>query len=142
MSNFDSFKTSFTGDIYTPNDADYDTSIIRWAVNAQRNAQVVTFPKGPEDVVLAIAYARENKMPIGIRGGGHSTSGASSSEGLVIDLSRHMKSVEVDKEKHLAYVGGGATWADVDKATILHGLAGVAGTVNHVRMTCAHLDKI
>jgi FAD/FMN-containing dehydrogenase len=44
---------------------------------------------------------RENRLPIAIHGGGHSTAGASSTEGLVIDLSRHI-------ENKLAYVGGGA----------------------------------
>ena len=93
---------------------------------------MVAFVKDAPDVALAIAYARENKLQIAIRGGAHSTAGASSSEGLVIDLSRYMRTVTVD-EKRLAYVGGGAVWGDVDSATIPHGLATAAGTVNHVR---------
>ena len=49
----------------------------------------------------------------------------------MIDLSRYLKDVKVDAANKLAYVGGGAIWADVDKATIQHGLASVGGTVNH-----------
>ena len=136
MSNsFASFKQSFKGDISTPADADYAEAISRWAVNAQANAKIVAFVKTPEDVALAIAYAKENHLPIAIRGGGHSTAGASSSEGLVIDLSRHLNAVEIDPENKLAYVGGGAIWEQVDKASIPHGLASVAGTVNHVCYT-------
>ena len=136
MSDFTSFKQSFKGDISTPTDADYAEAISRWALNAQVNAKIVAFVKTPEDVALAIAYARDNRLPIAIRGGGHSTSGASSTEGLVIDLSRHMDTVEVDPGNRLAYVGGGAIWEQVDKATIEFGLATVAGTVNHVRSSC------
>jgi FAD/FMN-containing dehydrogenase len=133
MSNFNSFKQSFTGDISTPADADYAQAISRWALNAQANAKIVAFVKTPEDVALAIAYARDNRFSIAIRGGGHSTSGASSTEGgLVIDLSRYLNTVEVDSENRLAYVGGGAIWEQVDKPTIQYGLASVAGTVNHV----------
>ena len=132
---FTSFKQSFKGDISTPTDADYAQAISRWALNAQANAKIVAFVKSPEDVALAIAHARENHLPIAIRGGGHSTAGASSIEGgLVIDLSRHLNTVEIDPENKLAYVGGGAIWEQVDKASIQHGLASVAGTVNHVCM--------
>ena len=133
MSNsFASFKQSFKGDIVTPTDADYAQAISRWAVSAQANAEIVAFVKTPEDVALAIAYARENRLPIAIRGGGHSTGGSSSTEGLVIDLSRHLNAVEIDPKNKLAYAGGGAIWEQVDKAAIAHGLASVAGTVNHV----------
>ena len=131
--NFASFKQSFKGDISTPNDADYAQAISRWAVNAQANAKIVAFVKTPEDVALAIAYAKKNRLPIAIHCGGHSTTGASSSEGLVIDLSRHLNTVEIDPENKLAYVGGGAIWEQVDKASTPHGLASVAGKVNHVR---------
>ena len=135
---FASFKQSFKGDISTPTDADYAQAISRWAINAEANAKIVAFVKTPEDVALAIGYARENRLPIAIRGGGHSTGGASSTTGLVIDLSRHLSTVEIDPENKLAYVGGGAVWEHVDKASFPHGLASVAGTVNHVCFT-AHL---
>jgi len=131
MTSFASFKQSFKGDISTPTDVDYGEALTRWALNAQANAQIVAFVKDPEDVALAIAYAKQNDLPIAIRGGGHSTAGASSTEGLVIDLSRHLNTVEIDPENKLAYVGGGAIWEQVDKAAIQYGLASVAGTVNH-----------
>ena len=132
---FASFKESFKGDISTPPDADYAKAISRWALNAQANAKIVAFVKTSEDVALAISYARENRLPITIHGGGHSTAGASSTEGLVINLSRHLNTVEIDPENKLAYVGGGAIWEQVEKASILHGLATVAGTVGHVCCT-------
>jgi len=126
-----SFKQSFKGDIFTPTDAGYPEALTRWALNAQANAKVVAFVRDPEDVALAIAYAKQNGLPIAIRGGGHSTAGASSTEGLVIDLSRHLNTVKIDSENKIAYVGGGAIWEQVDKAAIQHGLASVGGTVNH-----------
>jgi len=126
------FKSSFKGDLCTPTDADYAKAITRWGKNAEMQAQIVAFVKDSEDIALAIAFARGNNLLLAIRGGGHSTAGASSSEGLVIDLSRHMNTVEIDADKKLAIVGGGATWADVDRAAIQHGLAAVGGTINHV----------
>jgi FAD/FMN-containing dehydrogenase len=132
MSDLTALSKSFKGDIVTPSDPDYAAAIARWASNAVRNAKVVAFVKDSEDVTLALNFARDSKLPLAIKGGGHSAAGASSSEGgLVIDLSRHLRGVRVDAENKLAYVGGGAIWADFDKAAIEHGLAGVSGVVNH-----------
>lgn len=117
--------------VVTPNDGEaYSEAIHRWADNAQRPAKVVVFPKSPEDVSKAIKYAVSNGLEIAIKGGGHSTSGASSSEDLVIDL-RHLGGVTVDVEKRLLTVGGGALWETVDKEAAKYGLATVGGTVNH-----------
>ena len=129
---FTTFSKAFKGDIVTSSDPDYAAAIARWASNASRNAKIVAFVKDAEDVSLAVKFVVANKLPLAIKGGGHSPSGASSSEGgLVIDLSRHVNGVKVDAENKLAYVGGGALWSDFDQATIKHGLAGVGGTVNH-----------
>jgi FAD/FMN-containing dehydrogenase len=134
MSEYDlaTLSKAFKGDIVTPSDPDYAAAIARWAPNASRNAMIVAFVKDAEDVSLAVKFVVANKLPFAIKGGGHNSSGASSSEGgLVIDLSRHVNGVKVDAENKLAYVGGGALWADFDQATIKHGLASVGGTVNH-----------
>ena len=133
MSDFTHFKSNFTGDLVTPTDPDYPVSIARWAANAQRRPKFVAFVRTPDDIALAIAFARASHLPIAIRGGGHNPAGASSTDGgLVVDLSRHLNQVRVDPEQKLAYVGGGALWETVDKEAIKHGLATVGGTVNHV----------
>ena len=139
MSSFTTFKDQFKGDIVTPSDEGYTEAIARWAANAVRPAKIVAFVKDAEDVALALKYAKSEKLPIAVRGGGHSPAGASSTDGgLVIDLSRHLNGVRIDAEKKLGYVGGGAVWADVDKAAIQHGLASVGGTVNHVSVARSH----
>ncbi|KAM0428136.1 hypothetical protein ACHAPT_007036 [Fusarium lateritium] len=63
-------------------------------------------------------------------GGGHSSSGASSSEGMVIDL-RKMRKVKVDTAAMTVEFEGGCLWKDVDTALEQHGLATVGGVVNH-----------
>ncbi|KAL4241231.1 oxygen-dependent FAD-linked oxidoreductase family protein [Abortiporus biennis] len=126
------FHSTFSGDIVTPSDPSYKDSCARWAANASRPAKMIAYAKTPEDVALAIKYAKATGLRIAVHGGGHSAAGASSSEGgLVIDLSRYLNTVSIDPDKKVAYVGGGATWKSVDYAAIEHGLATVAGTVNH-----------
>lgn len=142
MADFSTFKNEFKGDLVTPTDPDYTKAIARWAGNSERKAKVVAFVKNTNDIGLAIKYATANSLPIAIRGGGHSPGGASSSEnGLVIDLSRYINTARVDAEKKVVYVGGGALWDVVDKEAIKHGLATVAGTVNHVCSVLCPLKK-
>jgi hypothetical protein len=123
---------SFTGDWITPGHSDYSKAIARWAANAERRAKVVAFVKSAQDVAVVLRYAKQQNLPLAVRGGGHSPAGASSIEnGIVIDLSRHLSKVRVDPIAKLAYVCGGAIWETVDKTAIEHGLATVAGTINH-----------
>ncbi|KAJ3537801.1 hypothetical protein NMY22_g5438 [Coprinellus aureogranulatus] len=121
----DTLANSIKGEVITPNHPDYSASIARSA----------------EDVAEAISYARANKLPVAVRGGAANPFGKSSVEGgLVIDLSRHLNYVRVDSEKQLAYVGGGATWKNVDEETIKYGFATVGPTVNHTGIGGVTLD--
>lgn len=133
MTDLSLLSTGIKGDVFTSSDAGYEKALACWAVNAERKAAAVVFVKDNEDVILALKYAKSNSLPVAIRGGGHSAAGATSVQnGLVIDLSRYLNGVRIDPEQKLAYVGGGALWETVDKSAIAHGLATVAGTVNHV----------
>jgi FAD/FMN-containing dehydrogenase len=135
MSTLSAIQQSFKGEIVTPDDQGYSEAIARWAANAERPAGVVAFVKDTDDVALALDYARTNDLQIAIRCGGHSPSGASSTEGgLVVDLSRHFNYAVVDPDQRTARVGAGTLWATVEKEAIQHGLASVAGNVNHVRV--------
>jgi hypothetical protein len=76
-------------------------------------------------------------LRVAIRGGGHSSAGASSSkDGLVIDLSRQFNYAIVDPEKRTVRVRAGTLWSTVEKETIQHGLATVAGSVDHRNYGC------
>ncbi|QRV92198.1 FAD-binding domain protein [Ceratobasidium sp. AG-Ba] len=123
--------------INLPGDASFSTK--RWALNAEKPAAIVVCPATSQDVAQILAfvqgqgpYSAQAKLDFSVKGGGHSPSGASSSDGgLVIDLQPNMHGVRVDAEARLAYVKGGSIWGEVDEAAIKHGLAAVAGTVNH-----------
>jgi hypothetical protein len=88
-------------------------------------------PKSAEAISITLKYASEQGLDIAVKGGGHSTAGASSTDGgLLIDLNTHMRTTEVDVEGKTIKVGGGAVWGDVDKALAPYGLATVGGTVS------------
>lgn len=57
--------------------------------------QLVVFPRGVEDLVRIARVAAEPRFKdivFAARGGGTGTNGQSLTEGLVVDVSRHMKS--------------------------------------------------
>ena len=85
----------------------------------------------PEEVAIVIKFARKHNIEQVVRGGGHGTSGASSTEGgIVVDLSK-MRRVTVDPVNMTVSAEGGCLWKDVDEAAGEYGLAAVGGTVNH-----------
>ena len=82
------------------------------------------------DVQTAVNFAREQKLLVSIRGGGHNAIGLGvCDDGLVIDLSS-MRYVRVDPKKKTVLVGGGSLWGDVDHATHPFGLAVPSGIIS------------
>src|SRR5215207_4804913 len=99
------------------------------AMHASRPDEVVSCST-TDDVVAAIKRARGANLRVAVRGGGHSIAGLSAIEGgMLIDLAP-MNGVQVDSERKLAKVGGGAIWSEVDQATQAHGLATPGGVVS------------
>lgn len=88
----------------------------------------------PGDISAAVLFAKAHSIELVVCGGGHSTSGSSSSHGgIVVDLSL-MRAVSVNVMARSITAQGGCTRADVDAAAGEpgeHGLATVGGTVNH-----------
>jgi FAD/FMN-containing dehydrogenase len=97
-----------------------------WAGHPEMVAQC----SGTADVLDAVNFARSRDLVVAVRGGGHSIAGLSTiDDGLLIDLSE-MDGVQVDPDRRLAYVQGGALWGDVDRDTQAFGLATPGGVVS------------
>jgi FAD/FMN-containing dehydrogenase len=70
-----------------------------------------------------VSFARDQGLPVAVRGGGHNIAGSAlCDDGVVVDLSR-MKSARIDAGARRASVEGGATLGDFDAAAQAHGLA-------------------
>jgi alkanesulfonate monooxygenase SsuD/methylene tetrahydromethanopterin reductase-like flavin-dependent oxidoreductase (luciferase family) len=85
---------------------------------------LVLQPRDVEQVRDALAFARDQDVPLAVRSGGHGISGRSTNDGgLVLDLSR-MNAIEVLSETdRLVRVQAGARWTDVAAALAPHGWA-------------------
>jgi FAD/FMN-containing dehydrogenase len=120
----------FGGRVLAPEDAGYEDARAIFNSMIERRPAVIAQCASRDDVVTALAFARERGLEVAIRSGGHSFSGASLTDGgLVVDM-RAMNAVTVDPETRIATVAGGATWADVDGACQPHGLVTTGGRVS------------
>jgi FAD/FMN-containing dehydrogenase len=119
-----------TGDLITPDDAGYDVARRVWNGMIDRHPALIARVADADDVATAVRFAIERELPLAIRGGGHNVAGTAVVDGgLVVDMSR-LRSVEIDTARHTVHVAGGATWADVDRATAPLGLATTGGVVS------------
>lgn len=121
----------FGGELLTPDDPGYAEARRVWNGMIDRHPALIARCRGERDVVAALGAARDHGLPLAVRGGGHSAAGfGTCDDGVVVDLAA-MRAVDVDPTTRTAWVGGGATWADVDAATQAHGLAVTGGLVTH-----------
>jgi FAD/FMN-containing dehydrogenase len=117
------------GSLIRPGDRAYEGACKLWNGMIQRRPALVARCASTPDVVAAVRFARDHRLPVAVRGGGHGVAGhALCDGGLVIDLSE-MRAVEVDPDDRTARAQGGCTLADLDRETQRHGLATPLGVV-------------
>ena len=134
----DRLHTEFRGQLISPGDDEYDTARQVWNGAIDRRPALIARPSGTREVVTAVRFAREQHLPVSIRGGGHSAAGHAVADGaLMLDLSG-MKSILVDPAAGRAVAGPGLVWSEMDAATQAYGLAttgGVDGTTGIAGLT-------
>ena len=119
----DALKQGVQGAVIPAGDAAYDSARQVWNAMIDRHPAAIVRCAATADVVHAVNFARDQGLPLAVRGGGHNIAGSAvCDDGIVIDLSQ-MKAVQVDASVRRAHVDGGATLADFDAAAQAHGLA-------------------
>jgi FAD/FMN-containing dehydrogenase len=127
---FDTLRAQVRGDVIAADDEGFEQARAVYNAMIDKHPVVVTRPVNAGDVIAAVDFARENQLPIAIRGGGHSVPGFGTCDGgVVVDLSR-MRGVRVNPEKRTARAEGGATWGDFNAATYPFGLATTGGIIS------------
>ena len=118
------------GEVVTAEDAGYDDARAVHNGMIDRRPAVVVRVANVGDVKAAVAHARDNGLPLSIRGGGHSAPGFGTNDGgVVIDFSDR-RSVRVDPASQTARADAGATWGDFNAATHAFGLATTGGVIS------------
>jgi FAD/FMN-containing dehydrogenase len=130
VSAVETLRSVLRGTLIRPDDAAYASARRLWNGMIDRRPALVVRCETDEDVAAAIGCAREYRLPLSVRGGGHGVAGQAMCDGgLVVDLSR-MTEVDVDPVARTARAQGGCTLGHVDRATQRHGLAAPLGVVS------------
>jgi FAD/FMN-containing dehydrogenase len=126
----DSFRARLRGALLQPGNPGYDESRALWNGMIDRKPALIARCQGVADVIAGIAFAREHRLLLSIKGGGHNIAGLAVCEGgLMLDLSA-MRGVWVDPGTRTARAQAGCLLGDVDRETQVHGLAAVLGFVS------------
>lgn len=129
-STIEEFKAGLRGQLLRPGDAGYDEARKVWNGSIDKRPGLIARCAGASDVMHCINFARENKVLVSVRGGGHNIGGnAVCDDGLVIDLSR-MKGLRVDPARRIARAEPGLTWGEFDRETQAFGLATTGGQIS------------
>jgi FAD/FMN-containing dehydrogenase len=124
------FKASLRGELIQRSDERYDQARKLWNGMFDRWPALIARCAGAADVMSAVNFARDNRLQVAVRGGGHSIPGHSVCDGgLVIDLSP-MKAIRVNPAARTAWAQPGVKWIEFDHETQAFGLATTGGTVS------------
>ena len=116
-------RAGLRGTMCMPGEPGYDEARTIWNAMVDRKPAAIVRAAGAADVLLTVRFAREHKLLLAIRGGGHNIAGnAVCDGGLMLDLSR-MKSVRVDPVARTARVEPGVILGEFDREAQAFGLA-------------------
>ncbi len=123
-------KAKLRGELIQPGDTNYDEARKLYNGMIDKRPRLIVRCVDAADVMACVNYARENRILLAVRGGGHNGPGLGScDDGLVIDLSRQ-RGTRVDAAARTVEASGGCVWGDVDHATHAFGLAAASGIIS------------
>nr|WP_107908783.1 FAD-binding oxidoreductase [Streptomyces chartreusis] len=126
----DRLRGAVRGTVVEPGDPVYDEARKVYNAMHDRRPAIVVRAVDAGDVMATVDFAREQGVPLAVRGGSHSVPGYGTCDGgVVLDLGL-MRGIRVDPDTRTAWVEGGCTWADVNHATHAFGLATTGGIVS------------
>ena len=128
-----------TGRIVRPGDVDYPAASNGYNRLFAHDPRVIVFAQETRDVVSAVAWARQNDVPLRARSGRHSLEGWSCvDDGIVIDVS-DLKSTTIDSASNTATVGAGLNQLEAVTHLGKAGVAAATGTEGTVGLVGATL---
>lgn len=124
------YRACLRGDLIQPTGAGYDDARKVFNAMISKRPALIARCADVADVIASLNFAREHRLLLAVRGGGHNGGGLGvCDDGLVIDLS-DMRGIRVDPAAHTVRTEGGCRWRDVDHATHAFGLATPSGIIS------------
>jgi FAD/FMN-containing dehydrogenase len=126
----DDLGSRISGRVLAPGAPGYDDARAVHNGLVDKRPALIVRCRTADDVAAALALARDARLEVSVRGGGHNVAGRAVADGAVmIDLAE-MKAIAVDPGRGTATAGGGVTWDELNAATGEHGLAVTGGAIS------------
>jgi FAD/FMN-containing dehydrogenase len=126
----DPLDASLIGPVFAGEDPAATTEAAAFNLAITHRPAVVVGAACTEDVVTAVRWATQHRLPVAVQATGHGAV-APVDAGMLITTSR-MHAVTVDPVARSARVEAGARWRDVIDVAAMHGLAPLCGSSSHV----------
>lgn len=127
---FESWVEELTGKAIFPGENGFAEATLIWNAMIKKKPAVVIRPGEVRDVVRTVEFARDNRLLLSIKGGGHNIAGLGLADGgVTLDMSA-MRDIVVDVPGRKVSASAGCTLGDVDRATQEYGLATTLGFVS------------
>lgn len=123
----DEFRSRLRGELIGPGDPAYEGNRRVYNGSIDKRPALIARCIDVADVIAAVGFARQQRLEVAVRGGGHGAAGPGVVDGgLVIDLSA-MRGVRVDPDTRTAQAAGGSQLGDLDHAAHAFGLGTPSG---------------
>jgi FAD/FMN-containing dehydrogenase len=125
------FRASLRGPLLLAADDGYDTARKVWNAAIDRRPALIARCVGATDIARSLQFAAAHNLLVAVRGGGHSTSGASVCDrGLMIDLSL-MQGVRVAPDLTTVRAAPGVLLGAIDREALAANRVTTTGMVSH-----------
>ena len=123
-------KLRVRGELVVPGEPTYDEARSVWNGMIDRRPALIVRCLGTAEVIASVTFARDHRIALSIKGGGHNIAGLAVCDGgIMLDMSR-ARGVWVDPVARTARVQAGCLLGDIDRETQLYGLAATLGFVS------------
>jgi FAD/FMN-containing dehydrogenase len=126
MVELEALRTRITGPVLGPLDPGFEEEVAAWSLNYTHTPDTAVGATSSRDVAEAVAFARDNDLPVRIQSTGHGSHEAVT-DGILI-LTRRLDQLSIDPATCLATIGAGVQWGAVVAAAAPYGLAPIPGS--------------
>jgi len=117
------FQPTIAGRIILPGDDQYDAARRVKSIRHVGSPALIVYALNAQDVAKTVRFAREQRLELAVRSGGHSGAGYSTVDGgIILDLAE-LNGFSLNPETRIARIGPAATTADFGWAAHEFGLA-------------------
>ena len=122
----ESLRARLSGQVLTPQDADYDTARQTWNLTVNQHPALIVLAKTSKDVAEAIRFAEARDLDVAVKAAGHGT--LREADGSLLIVTSQMTDVNVNAEAGTAWISAGTKWGRVLEQTQALGLAPLLGS--------------